>query len=145
MTRLLSITGTNSVLRAFKKLKAKAEKDNTSAVTGYTANYAIYVHEDLEAHHETGQAKFLEQPAQQLSSELAKTAVSIYGKTGNMEQALLVPLLRLQRVSQRLVPVDTGALRASAFTAMEDQADEAAIAAYLKATKIRQANKGNKK
>lgn len=30
---------------------------------GNTAvNYALYVHEDLTAHHENGQAKFLEQP-----------------------------------------------------------------------------------
>src|SRR5690554_511816 len=27
---------------------------------GFTAAYAVYVHEDLEAHHENGEAKFLE-------------------------------------------------------------------------------------
>lgn len=31
-----------------------------SVVVGFGAAYAIFVHEDLEAHHETGQAKFLE-------------------------------------------------------------------------------------
>lgn len=31
-----------------------------SVVVGFGAAYAIYVHENLEAHHETGQAKFLE-------------------------------------------------------------------------------------
>jgi bacteriophage HK97-gp10 putative tail-component len=28
---------------------------------GYSAAYAVFVHEDLEAHHKVGQAKFLEQ------------------------------------------------------------------------------------
>ena len=29
---------------------------------GSAASYALYVHEDLQAHHETGNAKFLENP-----------------------------------------------------------------------------------
>lgn len=29
-------------------------------IVGFSAAYAIYVHENLEAHHDTGQAKFLE-------------------------------------------------------------------------------------
>lgn len=31
-----------------------------SVFIGYTADYAVYVHEDLEATHEVGEAKFLE-------------------------------------------------------------------------------------
>lgn len=36
----------------------KAAKDKVSI--GYTAAYAFVVHEDLEAHHEVGEAKYLE-------------------------------------------------------------------------------------
>ena len=35
---------------------------DTEVEVGYVAEYAVYVHEDLFAHHNVGQAKFLEQP-----------------------------------------------------------------------------------
>ena len=35
---------------------------NPSVIVGFEEEYAIYVHENLEAHHDVGQAKFLEQP-----------------------------------------------------------------------------------
>ena len=35
---------------------------NPSVVVGFDEEYAIFVHENLEAHHPIGQAKFLEQP-----------------------------------------------------------------------------------
>lgn len=35
---------------------------NPSVIVGFTEEYAVYVHENLEAHHPVGQAKFLEQP-----------------------------------------------------------------------------------
>ncbi len=38
---------------------------NPSVIVGYTEEYAIFVHENLEAHHDVGQAKFLEQPLQE--------------------------------------------------------------------------------
>lgn len=38
---------------------------NPSVIVGYTEEYAIFVHENLEAHHPVGQAKFLEQPLQE--------------------------------------------------------------------------------
>lgn len=38
----------------------KARVGGKSVEIGYTANYAIYVHENLEARHTVGQAKFLE-------------------------------------------------------------------------------------
>jgi hypothetical protein len=38
---------------------------NPSVIVGYTEEYAIFVHENLEANHPVGQAKFLEQPLQE--------------------------------------------------------------------------------
>jgi esterase/lipase superfamily enzyme len=44
--------------------RAHDEGVNTLVVVGYTASYAIFVHENLEARHSPGQtAKFLERPA----------------------------------------------------------------------------------
>lgn len=42
---------------------SKATKDSPEAVVGVgggASEYAVYVHENLQAHHETGEAKFLE-------------------------------------------------------------------------------------
>lgn len=37
----------------------KAQSGGMAVEVGYTSDYAIYVHEDLQARHEVGQAKFL--------------------------------------------------------------------------------------
>jgi hypothetical protein len=43
------------------KASAYTRKYNEEAIEiGFTAAYAVYVHENLEAHHPVGQAKFLE-------------------------------------------------------------------------------------
>ena len=43
----------------------------TEVEVGYTQGYAIYVHEDLEAHHAPGKiAKYLEHPARENQTEL---------------------------------------------------------------------------
>ncbi len=66
-----------------------------------------------------GQAKFLEQPARELKREFSKIIVTACSRGAKLEQALLMAGLRLQRESQQLVPVDTGNLKASAFTRKE--------------------------
>lgn len=88
-------------------------------LVGYTASYAIFVHENLEAFHTVGQAKFLEQPAITLRPELRSIITDAIGSGQSMNDALLLAGLRLQAESQLLCPVDTGALRASAFTRLE--------------------------
>lgn len=109
--------------RLVAKLRAKTAKaikdDNVSVIVGFTQSYAMYVHENLEAFHKNGQAKYLEQPARQYAPELGvivRTALKA-GKT--LAQSLLLAGLRLQRESMKLTPVDTGALKASAFTRLE--------------------------
>jgi len=49
-------------LRASAFTEADRQGKNPSVVVGFEEEYAIYVHENLEAHHPVGQAKFLEQP-----------------------------------------------------------------------------------
>ena len=134
---MAEIKGLKKVLQAIQR-RGKEIYGNPATppkvIVGYTANYAIYVHENLQARHAgatlvsyksgqkrtyigVGQAKFLEQPARQYQDELAKIVRTIVVGGGTLAQGLYMAGLRLQRESMRLCPVDTGALRASAFTA----------------------------
>jgi hypothetical protein len=119
---LAAVEGTDKVLAALRgRVTRYGKQVNIAAVVGYTQSYAVYVHENLEAYHPVGQAKFLEQPARTLAPELAAIVREGLASDLTMEQSLLRAGLRLQRESQLLCPVDTGALRASAFTTIEEE------------------------
>lgn len=128
--------------RLIKKLKwyftQKQVEPGKSVVTGFTANYALHVHENLEMRgaglpRRNGRGlywdpqgiagpKFLEGPARELSNsgELSRILTSVVVKDGkSVMQGLLVCGLRIQREAQQRVPVDTGNLKASAFTRIE--------------------------
>ena len=114
----------NGVDRLAKTLARKAagyaaQKD-IRIVVGYTAAYAIVQHENMELNHPNGgQAKYLEEPARRMKKVFAKIVTDVVTKGRTVADALLLVGLRLQRESQLLVPVDTGALKASAFTKKE--------------------------
>lgn len=93
--------------------------DRPAVVVGYSQAYALWVHENLEAVHKVGQAKFLEEPFRRMRDELGGLIRADLRRGLTIQQALLRAGLYLQRESQRLCPVDTGALRASAFTRLE--------------------------
>jgi len=112
---------------------------------GFSQRYALVVHEDMNANHPVGQAKYLEEPARTLKNEFGRILREVYKSTNNMEKALLAVGLRLQREAQLLVPVDTSALKASAYTAVEMDADAAAQAAFDKSEVIRLAGGKKKK
>jgi hypothetical protein len=104
------------------KLKDKYRSQGTpSVVVGYTANYAVYVHEVPAKHSPGKQMKFLEQPAREMGNELGSIVSKALRGGAKLLPALYVAGLKLQRNSQEIVPVDTGNLRASAFTAREDE------------------------
>ena len=79
----------------------------------YTALYAMYVHENLEAYHPNGQAKFLEEPLRQHAKTLTKMTKDYLSKGKTLRQALKLVGEWLLAESKKLVPVDTGALRDS--------------------------------
>lgn len=128
------ITGVKEVKAQLLALAAKAPKD-VSVVVGYNAAYALWVHEAVEMKlrglprgtkgfywdpQGQAQAKFLETPARMYRDRIAKIAVDTYRKNGgDLAQALYFAGLYLQRESQKLVPVDTGNLKGSAFTELE--------------------------
>jgi hypothetical protein len=73
----------------------------------------------LQAHHPVGQAKFLEQPARENAAKYAETIRQAVRGGLTLKQGVVMAGLELQADSMRLAPVDTGALRASAFTRAE--------------------------
>lgn len=137
-------------VRNLQRLMAKLDRkvaqaitdSEVSAVVGFTAAYALYVHENMEIWppgmrlrgqprpkgrgyfwdpQGKAQPKFLEQPARQLAGNgtLGSIIVQVLRSGKTVAMALLTAGLRLQREAMELVPVDTGNLRASAFTRIE--------------------------
>jgi hypothetical protein len=64
------------VLRNTAFTRSEGTEMNPEVRVGYTAGYALYVHENLKAHHPVGQAKFLEQPARQKQTEIKDVIVT---------------------------------------------------------------------
>lgn len=121
----------------------QARNANTSAVAGYVQTYSIIVHEDLDANHAPGKtAKYLEMPLRQNMRVLASMINKHYLRTMDLGQALLIGCNFIKQLSQQIVPVDTGALRASAFTAMAGDEEAGATAAFYQSESIRLAAKG---
>ena len=125
------------------KLAAKAQKDDRiSVIVGYNAEYAVFVHENKEMKWKglkrtgknpkgfqrkgrywdpqgRGQSQFLIQPFREKERELAKVVEAGYRKTGSLILGLFLAGSHLQKLSEKLVPVDSGNLKTSAFTEIE--------------------------
>lgn len=135
---MAKVEGVTAVINLFRRAEARAGEANVSVLVGYTAAYALAVHEKIEMKlagqprkppgkglywdpQGRAQAKFLEGPARELNSSgvLGQIVREVYGKTRSVLQALLVAGGRLLRESQLRVPVDTGNLKASGFLRKE--------------------------
>ena len=115
----LQVFGGKKVIAALLKQTRKYAKAK-DVVVGYATNYAIYVHENMKARHAPGkQAKYLEQPARQLNNDgtLGRIMKDVMTKDkSTVTQALYIAGLKIQRESQKVVPVATGNLKGTAFT-----------------------------
>lgn len=156
----------SSLTKKLRKLLTRYTiEQRQSVIVGYTANYALHVHEmpmvnageerdfrkrikspttKLKIRHHLnprprqvepkglfwdpqgrGQNKFLEEPFRTMQPEFKRIIRKTVGKSKGLKsvnlltQGLLITGLRLQRESQKLVPVDLGNLKASAFTRKE--------------------------
>lgn len=137
MADISKIKGLESLVA---KLRARAAKvsSNPEVAVGYEAQYAIYLHEMPNARVRTldqgverpsglgvywGPSqygpKFLEGPARELRHDLKEIINQAAHQGKNLGQCLLLAGLRLQRESQKRVPVEYGNLKASAFTRLE--------------------------
>ena len=117
MAKVEGLSKLSAVIQA--RIRAAKKAAAQSAVVGYTAEYAAHVHENLEAYHPIGSAKFLEQPAREMQDVFAKIIRDATARGVPAPRALLLAGLRLQRESMLLCPIQTGTLRASAFTRLE--------------------------
>jgi hypothetical protein len=88
-------------------------------VIGYEAPYALRVHEDLQAYHPNGSAKYLERPARENASELAVIVVNGMRRGQSLQEAELSAGGYLLKLSQERVPVQTGRLRDSGFVVIQ--------------------------
>lgn len=130
------MSGLNRLRSKLRTMSRDAGRSRVAVVVGYTQSYALAVHE-LDAKHAEGkQKKYLEQPARTLRKELALT-IRQKADQGDLAGGMLLGALRLQRESQEIVPIDTGALKASAFTAIEEEVDIIAAEAYSRSEAIR--------
>lgn len=107
-------------VREFNKKYAADGGGKVVAQVGFTQYYAVYVHENLESRHPVGQAKYLEQPFREYQSELYRIIKVVLQRGQGAIQAVTIAGLRLQREAQLLCPVDTGALKGSAFTRIKE-------------------------
>jgi len=137
--------GLQKLLAKFKQLAEAARRQGIKSVAvGYSAPYALYVHENREIWppgmrlkgkprpsgkgrywdpQNYARPKFLEEPARQLESsgELARVIRKVTQQTGDMTMGMLAAGLRIQHESQRYVPVENGVLLASAFTKLDSK------------------------
>lgn len=125
----------SGVQKVIGKLQARAKaagRSNVTVAVGFAASYALFVHEKVGMKlagqprssgrgfywdpQGQAQAKFLEEPARTLQPEFRRILKMNMARGVTLSQALLIIGLRLQREAQLKVPVDTGMLKASAFT-----------------------------
>lgn len=105
-----------TISRRLMNIHGKQQSDVVGVVVGYDAYYAIYVHENLQAYHANGEAKFLVRALAAKKGEGLKRVAEQLKKGRSIGQALYAfgEMVRIE--SQKRVPVKTGALRASAKT-----------------------------
>lgn len=139
------VFGVQQLQAKLASIAVHAVRETEDVYVGYTQSYAIHVHEREGLTHKEGkQAKYLEEPARKLynSGEIWRIVRAVYATTGSVTKGLLLAGLRIQRESQKIVPVLTGALKNSAYTAKSSQAPAAATAAKIKSDAIRQKRSG---
>lgn len=112
----VKMEGGDKVIAALRAKAARAQADAGSvARVGYSAPHALFVHENLEAYHANGQAKFLETPMRTGRQELFGVIAEAVRRGGTLRAAKLASAARLLSLSQPLVPVQTGELKNSGF------------------------------
>lgn len=114
----LVVKGIEILIRKLIEKSRKVENEIVIKI-GYSQYYAIYVHENLLAYHKVGQAKYLEIPMRNARRDLEKRINERMSTGLSFRSSLLLEAFKIQRESQLLVPIDTGALKASAFVREE--------------------------
>lgn len=133
----MKILNARYVTKKLKDLEKKAG-GHVEVVTGFTQRYAIHVHENLEAKHKEGKtAKYLERPYRENSKAIQDLIAREYERTRKLRLAVVTGGLKIQRLAQQVVPIDTAALKSSAYTAEGNKINSVATAAFQKSESVR--------
>jgi uncharacterized protein YyaL (SSP411 family) len=109
------LDGAGHLVRRLQRLRGRY-RSQPKVVVGYTADYAVYVHENLEAYHPVGQAKFLEVAVRRHRRDVGAMVRKTMRKGGvSLREACADAGRFLQAKAMELTPVDTGNLRGSSF------------------------------
>lgn len=109
------VHGMNALVKKIQGMQTHAKRQaKPKFAVVYTAPYSVYVHEDLEAFHPNGQAKFLEEPTRTRSKEIGRRVVQVYKSTHSLRRAVRAGTNLLKWFSQQLVPKKTWFLHDSA-------------------------------
>lgn len=128
----MELIGLGNLLTKLEQLKRKFHVGQPpEVVIGYTQRYAVYVHE-VPARHTVGNWKYLTNPARRLVNDgtIKNLIVEALQTGAKLGPAMIRAGQRIQRESQNEVPVDTSALKASAFTAYSHEVEGKARAAF---------------
>ncbi len=132
---MANVKNLHAVIAALRKRAAArlAGGQKVACIIGYTANYALFVHENLEMKLKgqprpsglgvywgpNGTSKFLEGPFRSLAAQTAATVKEELQRGRTLGQALLLAGMPVLRLSQESVPVEYGDLRRSGFIRLE--------------------------
>lgn len=136
MVPKIKIKGLNSVKKKLElELKKRKAETAQGIQVGYSAPYAIYVHEAVEMRlwgkpRKSGigvywdplgeaQAKFLETPARTKRKQLEAHMQTVAKNTNSVRRGMKAFGDLLLKESKKLVPVETGALRDSGYVRWE--------------------------
>lgn len=113
MSVKMQITGFSDL---HKKLAVmQKQKAPEPVLIGYSAPYAIHVHENMMAHHPNGEAKFLVKAIIE-QTKAVRRYITKRIKAGDKMQDVLIAVANMYMdASDKKVPVATGALRASRY------------------------------
>lgn len=111
----MGVYNLEKVLTEFRKRRRNAADKLSTVKVGYSAPYALAVHERLDVFHPNGQAKFLEQPIRTEEKKMAEIIRNRLRGGSNLYEAHRDAAKHLIKMSFPLVPVDTGRLLNSWF------------------------------
>lgn len=116
------IKNVDKLIAKLELRRRKSVTDKGSVTVGtFGVRYALYVHENMEAYHHVGSAKFLERAYRKTYNQTVKTVLRGFKSGLTLVQALAAGGRLIQRESMKLTPVDTGNLKASHDTRVESK------------------------
>lgn len=90
-------------------------KDDEKVSVGYSAQYAVWVHEIRTNYHPVGRAGFLLDVLREMETDLRRLVQAMLKRGDTLLAARLAAATALLIESQKNCPVDTGFLRNSAY------------------------------